>query len=425
MTDTAQLDIETAIEKTPRTRRAPKPATGLRLTVPATELVRVLGHMTGVAETRTSIPILAHVLLAADGGLVCRASNLEQEAAEPVEAQASGTGAVTVPAHTLHDIARKLPKDAEVTLEEDRERERLTIAAGGIRFALPTLPGEDFPDIGAGELPHNFEIDAEDTARLIERTRFAVCTDGTRYHLHGVHLHVIRQSGASCAVPSPLAPAADCRLPTADLLRAVATDGHRLAMADLPLPEGAAGLPPLTVPHGTVSELARLLKDCKGAVKISASGTRVRFEAARGLSLTSKLVDGTYPDYQRVIPLPGATILIARREALMTAVDRVAVIASRGTPVALDVGSDRPLTVTMHVPADNDGSDTAEDTVDGVSVTGPDVHIGFNPKYLLEILAALEGEKTVHIALGDPATPAMIRGVESDNPRYVLMPMRV
>ena len=182
----------------------------------------------------------------------------------------------------LHDIVRKLPDGAQVDIRKDGDKERLTLTSGQARFALQTLPAEDFPDIGSGEMGQQFELSAKDLKRLIDKTRFAISTEETRYYLNGIYLHTAQSNKKAT-------------------LRAVATDGHRLAQVELPLPEGAQGMPGIIIPRKTVHELHRLIEDSQATVKVGVSPAKVRFEIG-SVTLTSKLIDGTFPDYGRVIP---------------------------------------------------------------------------------------------------------------------------
>src|SRR5688572_8382079 len=281
----------------------------MKLVIDRGELLRGLGHVTSVVEKRTTIPILSNVLLrASEQGLHFRATDLEREVVEETRADVSQTGAATVPAHTLYDIARKLPDGAQVEIRRDNEKERLILASGHSRFTLQMLAPEDFPDLSPGELTHRFEIGASDLKRLIEKTRFAISTEETRYYLNGIYLHPASQSGGAT-------------------LRAVATDGHRLAQAELPLPAGADGMPGIILPRKTVHELVRLIESSDAKVGVSISVSKARFEIGT-VTLTTKLIDGTFPDYARVIPKSNDRVLKVANTAFVGAVDRVSTIAS-------------------------------------------------------------------------------------------------
>lgn len=371
----------------------------MRLVIERGELLKALGHVTSVVERRTTIPILSNVLLRArDDKLAFKATDLEREVVEEVSAEVTTAGAVTVPAHILHDIVRKLPDGSEVEIKLDTVKERLTLASGQARFALQTLSADDFPDVSAGELSHRFDMQAADLKRLIEKTRFAISTEETRYYLNGIYLHTVTRG--------------------AETLRAVATDGHRLARVELPLPPGATGMPGVIVPRKTVQELHRLLEASSELVHVGVSAAKIRFEIG-SVTLTSKLIDGTFPDYERVIPQNNDKEMKVANAAFMSAVDRVSTIASeRGRAVKLNIGRDK-LVLSVNNP---DGGSATEEI--GVEYSREPLEIGFNARYLLDIASQLEGEHA-RFMLADPASPTMVRDASDNVALYVLMPMRV
>lgn len=372
----------------------------MRLVIERGELLRALGHVTSVVERRTTIPILSNVLLRAkDQQLSFKATDLEREVVEGVGADVGMAGAVTVPAHILHDIVRKLPDGSEVEIVADSEKERLTISAGQARFALQTLSAEDFPNVAAGEMTHSFDMAAADLKRLIEKTRFAISTEETRYYLNGIYLHTARSG-------------------TRETLRAVATDGHRLAQVELELPQGASGMPGVIVPRKTVHELHRLIEASGDNVRVGVSQAKIRFEIGT-VMLTSKLIDGTFPDYERVIPKGNDKVLKVPNAEFMNAVDRVSTIASeRGRAVKLNIASDK-LVLSVNNP---DGGSATEEV--GVEYGNDALEIGFNARYLLDIASQLEGDEASFM-LNDPASPTMVRDSGDTTALYVLMPMRV
>ncbi|MFA5899025.1 MAG: DNA polymerase III subunit beta [Hyphomicrobium sp.] len=372
----------------------------MRLVIERGELLRALGHVTSVVERRTTIPILSNVLLRArESTLEFKATDLEREVIEAVAADVQQPGAVTVPAHMLHDIVRKLPDGSEVDIRKEADKERLTLAAGHARFALQTLPPEDFPDIGVGEMGQEFELTSQDLKRLIDKTRFAISTEETRYYLNGIYLHTAQTDGKAT-------------------LRAVATDGHRLAQVELPLPQGAEGMPGVIIPRKTVHELNRLIEDTSAAVKVAVSPAKVRFDIG-SVTLTSKLIDGTFPDYGRVIPQGNDKEMTVSNAEFISAVDRVSTIASeRGRAVKLNI---RPDKLVLSVNNPEGGSATEEI---GVEYSSQPLEIGFNAKYLLDIAGQLEGDRAT-FKLADPGSPTMVNDPGDESAIYVLMPMRV
>ena len=378
----------------------------MKLVIDRGELLRGLGHVTSVVEKRTTIPILSNVLLrASERGLHFRATDLEREVVEETRADVSQTGAATVPAHTLYDIARKLPDGAQVEMRRDNEKERLVLVSGHSRFTLQTLAPEDFPDLSPGEFSHHFEIGASDLKRLIEKTRFAISTEETRYYLTGIYLHPATQGGR----------------PT---LRAVATDGHRLAQAELALPEGAAGMAGVILPRKTVHELHRLIESSETVIGASVSQSKARFKIGTdkdigSVTLTTKLIDGTFPDYARVIPKANDKVLKVPNGQFVAAVDRVSTIASeRGKAVKLNLG-DGKLILSVNNP---EGGSATEELAADYSA-GP-LEIGFNARYLLDIASQIESD-TAQFLLADAGSPMVVRDESDEGSLYVLMPMRV
>ena len=215
----------------------------MKVTVERAELLKSLGHVHRVVERRNTIPILANVLMRAEkSALNLKATDLDLEVIESIAAEVAPGGSTTVPAHMFYEIVRKLPEGSQVVLEASGDRAVMSIRAGRSRFTLQTLPESDFPDLAAGDMTHKFKIAAKDFKRLLDKTQFAISTEETRYYLNGIYLH-IAGTGKTAT------------------LRAVATDGHRLAQAELAVPAGAAGMPGVIVPRKTVNEVQRLVED--------------------------------------------------------------------------------------------------------------------------------------------------------------------
>jgi DNA polymerase III subunit beta len=372
----------------------------MRVTVERAALLRSLGHVHRVVERRTTIPILSNVLLrAGDEGLRLKATDLDIEVTETIPAEVAQAGATTVPAHVIYDIVRKLPEGAQVSLESAGDAGQMVIRSGRSRFALQALPESDFPDLAAGDLPFRFELKPKDLKRLIDKTQFAISTEETRYYLNGIFLHTLEQDGGI-------------------VLRAVATDGHRLARVQMAAPQGSQGMPGVIIPRKAVAEVQKLVEDGEEAVTLELSSVKVRFTFG-GVVLTSKLIDGTFPDYQRVIPSGNDKLLAVERESFAKAVDRVSTISSeRGRAVKLAL-SDGRLTLSVNNP--DSGSATEELEVDYEANA---LDIGFNARYLLDITAQLDGDEAL-FRLADPASPTVIQDREGSTALYVLMPMRV
>ena len=372
----------------------------MKITVERSELLKSLGHVHRVVERRNTIPILANVLLRADRSkLSLKATDLDVEVTDTIAAEVGPGGSTTVPAHMFFDIVRKLPEGAQIVLESSGDRAALAIRAGRSRFTLQTLPESDFPDLAPGEMTHKFTLKAADLKRLIDKTQFAISTEETRYYLNGIYLHA---AGAA----------------KAQTLRAVATDGHRLAQMELELPKGAAGMPGIIVPRKTVSEVQRLMEDNEAEVLIELSSGKIRFTIGDAI-LTSKLIDGTFPDYARVIPLANDKELVVDKKEFEAAVDRVSTVSSeRGRAVKLSItGGKLLLSVT------NPDSGSANEELEVEHESDP-IDIGFNSRYLLDIAAQIESEAAV-LKLADPGSPTLIQDKDAKGALYVLMPMRV
>lgn len=370
----------------------------MKVAVDRSVFLKSLGHMQSVVERRGTIPILANIKLdAADEQLELTATDMDMAEVERVAAAIDEPGSVTVPAHMLYDIVRKLPEGAEVRLEE--KNGGVSISAAKTRFSLPTLSPDDFPAMAEGDLAHTFVLASAECKALVEKTRFAMSAEETRYYLNGVYLHTAEHEGSS-------------------VLRAVATDGHRLARVEVALPAGASGMPGVIVPRKTVFELSKLLEEGTGDVKISLSETKIRFVRGEAV-LVSKLVDGTFPDYDRVIPRGNDRIMEVEALALARAVDRVSVISAdkaRGVKMSLEPG-----VLTLSASSQEQGH--AQETLE-VAYSAEPVEIGFNARYLMDVLGQIDGE-LVQFVLSDASAPALVRDTADVGALYVVMPMRV
>ncbi|PHR60153.1 MAG: DNA polymerase III subunit beta [Robiginitomaculum sp.] len=358
-------------------------------------LLSALGHVQNVVERRNTIPILSNVLMSATEGFVhFTATDLDIEVTEAAIGNISAPGDVTAPAHTLYDIARKLPDGAEVSLMIGPDG-RLEVDAGRSHFTLPLLPPGDFPKMTADGFTHTFSLAAKDLARLIDKTKFAISTEETRYYLNGIYFH-----------------AADNKL------RTVATDGHRLALAEMPLPAGAEGLPGVIIPRKTVAELRRLIDGSDGEISLSVSDSKIRFTVGSAI-LTSKLIDGTFPDYDRVIPKNNDKELVIDNKVFASAVDRVSTIsAEKSRSIKLTITGET-LTLAVNNPEHGNAN---EDLM--VDYGFDDLEIGFNAKYILDVTSQIGG-RDIHFYLSDPAAPALVKDADDPDALFVLMPLRV
>jgi len=369
----------------------------MKLTIERSALLKALGHVQSVVEKNGTIPILSNIKFdAGDGRLELTGTDMDVAVVETVAANVQEQGAVTIAAHTFYEIVRKLPEGSEVKMEVVSNGERVEISAGLSRFALATLSVDDFPTMAEGDLAHSFVLSVAECQALVGKTRFAMSTEETRYYLNGVYLHTSEQEGT-------------------EVLRAVATDGHRL---EVELPAGAAGMPGVIIPRKAIGELSKLIEEGIEEVKISLSENKIRFVCGKAV-LVSKLIDGTFPDYGRVIPAGNDREMVVNAKAFSRAVDRVSVISSektRGVKVIIASGK-----VTISATSSNNG--TAEEKLD-VAYNDDTLEIGFNSRYLMDVLAQVEGENAI-FKLADSNAPAVVRDELDTGSLYVVMPMRV
>ncbi len=377
----------------------PEEAFPIKLTIERSVLLKSLSRLGSIVEKRNTIPILSNIKLdAGEGTLQITATDMDLVASEEVAAQVETQGTLTVPAQTLHDIVRKLPDGSQIAFDTDTQAAQLIVRAGTAEFKLSFLPASDFPVMSEGELSHQFSLPAEECLSLIEKCRFAMSTEETRYYLNGVYLHA--EEGDK------------------KMLKAVATDGHRLARIETALPEGAAGMPGIIIPRKTVNELRKLLDEQGEQVDIALSDSKIRFSAGN-VVLLSKLVDGTFPDYQRVIPEGNNRIMEVDSKAFTDAVDRVSTISTEKTRgIKLELTSGK-LTLSAHSP---DAGSAVEEM--DVNYSAESLEIGFNSRYMLEMMGQLEGD-TTQFLFSDTNAPALVSDPSDVTALYVIMPMRV
>jgi len=372
----------------------------MKATLERTALLKALGHVHRIVERRNTIPILSNVLIdARERQLTLKATDLDLEATESAPADVAQEGATTIAAHVLYDIVRKLPEGAQVSLEMTGETGQLLLRSGRSRFHLQSLPASDFPDLTTGELSHTFTLGAADLKKLIDNTQFAISTEETRYYLNGIFVHTVDVSGAT-------------------MLRAVATDGHRLARVEMPAPQGSAGMPGVIVPRKAVNEIQKLIEDIDAEVSVELSTAKARFKFGDTV-LTTKLIDGTFPDYARVIPANNDKRLVVDKAPFQAAVDRVSTISSeRGRAIKLSI-ADNKMTLSVNNPDSGSASEEIE-----VDYDSTPIEIGFNARYLLDIAQQLASD-TALVKLADPGSPTIIQDRDGAAALYVLMPLRV
>jgi DNA polymerase III subunit beta len=375
----------------------------MKLTIERAPLLKSLGYVQSVVERRTTIPILSNVRLEAQGDeLLLTATDMDLTLVSREAAEIAEPGTTTVAAHTLYEIVRRLAEGAVIELEQPNGSTDMHLRSGRSSFVLPALAADEFPAMNEEDLGVSFELSAATLRKLFDKTRFAMSSEETRYYLNGVHLHATRGEGAAAT------------------LRAVATDGHRLARVETPLPEGAKGIPPVIVPKKTVGEVRRLLEalDQDAEVGIALSPSRIRFQIGTTV-LVSRLIDGTFPDYERVIPQANDKVALVDARAFAVAIDRVATVATdKVRAVKLGFGDGRVVASAVSAEAGR-----AHDEVD-CELSGGEIEIGFNARYVMDITQQVQGD-TIRLEMASAASPTLIRDPEDVATIYVLMPMRV
>ena len=371
----------------------------MKFSIDRAALLRSLNHVQSAVEKRNTIPILSNVLMKADDGVLSLSTtDMDMEINESVAAQVKASGSTTAPAGTLFDIVKKLPDDSEVEVSLDDAGNQMTVKAGRSNFKLSCLPVADFPELSQGEMPTSFSVPANDLRALIDRTKFAMSTEETRYYLNGIYIHAAEQEGVK-------------------VLRAVATDGHRLARFEMPLPAGAENMPGVILPRKAVAELRKLVEEAGDSIQIGLSESKIRFNFDH-IVLTSKLIDGTFPDYQRVIPQGNDKVVEVNPKSFSSAIDRVSTISdgkSRAVKITFE-----GKTMTLSANSPEAGSATEDLEVNG----NDNMEIGFNARYLMDITSQIEGDGC-RLTLADAASPTIIEDTGDASSLYVLMPLRV
>ncbi len=366
----------------------------MEISISRDALMKPLSQVAGVVERRQTLPILAYALIKLDGQrLTMAGTDLEVEVLAATETTKGTAGELTVPARKLLDICRSLPADA--TIKISQKGEKAVVSSGRSRFTLVTMPTADFPGIEASEWTDEFEISQGTLKSLLEATQFCMAHQDVRYYLNGL---LVELDG--------------------DTLRAVATDGHRMGMKEVRLGQGASASRQVIVPRKGVLELARFLEDSDTMAKVSLGANHIRVTLP-DLTFTSKLIDGRFPDYTKVIPQNQTKTVLAERQELRDALSRAAILSNekyRGIRLTL---GDKALRVTAHNPEQEE----AEEEIT-VEYAGDALEIGFNVTYLIEAVNTLESEK-VKLGLNDPNSSCTLAVPDDDSALYVIMPMRL
>ena len=374
----------------------------MKFSIDRSALLIALQHIHSVVERRNTIPILSNVLIEAkEDGVYLTSTDMDITVIEKVDlgkSEVTQLGTTTTSAQMLYDIVRKLPDNIKVEFLSEKN-DRLGIKASSSSFALNCLPSEDFPSIAQEDFKHSFNIDALDLVRLIDKSSFAMSLEETRYYLNGIYLHAIKEDNV-------------------DKLRTVATDGHRLSRVDINLPQGAEGIPGVIIPRKTILEIRKILEDHTGNVSLSISETKIKL-SFNNVVLTSKLLDGTFPDYSRVIPEHNDKLVTISNQSISEAVDRVSTVSTdktRAIKININKGS-------IVISATNPDKGSASEHLD-VVYNGDEVEIGFNSKYVLDVARQIKGNEIL-IKLSDSVSPTLVYDKDDKEVLYVLMPMRV
>lgn len=371
--------------------------------VNSTELLRALSHIHGIVEVRHTLPILSNIIITTHDNLLSLSStNLDIFCSDDLEAEVSQNGSTSVSAATFYEIVKRLPSGSEIHASLSEEDSTLTLKCGRSKFNLTTISPDDFPKISHDDLNIQFVLSATELKRMIDKTKFAISNEETRYYLNGVFLHQTQKNSI-------------------DILRAVATDGHRLAQYDIPLPQGAKDMNGIIIPKKMIQELRRVLDDATGDINIQLNENKIKF-SFNNMQIISKVIDGTFPDYTKVIPQSNDKSITTNNEELKKAIDRVSAVAineeTKSKAIKLIIESNK---ISLSVDSTSRGSAIEEIDLD---YNNEKVEIGFNSRYLIDICNEIDGDK-INLKFLNSTSPAIILDNTDENLFFVLMPMRI
>jgi DNA polymerase-3 subunit beta len=359
---------------------------------------KALFNVNGAVEKRNTIPVLLNVKIEAkDGRLNLTATDMDIVIISSAEALIKKEGSTTVPAQLFYDIIRKIPDTADLTIESDEENSSIKISYGKSKFTLPCLDPSEFPILSEGEMTVHFTIKSEEIIKIIDKTKFAIPFDETRFYLNGLFLHSI-VDGDNIE------------------LRGIATDGHRLALASSNASSLTSAIAGVIIPKKTINEIKKIAEGNENT-EISFSKAKIRVSSGNSI-IISKLIDGEFPDYTRVIPKNNDQIVKVDRRSIFDAVDRVSTIATdKNKSIKLILENSK---IILQIKSGDNGNASEEIEVD---FQGETIETGFNSRYFLEILGQINKEK-INIHFKDGSSPALIKSEENDG-LYVIMPIRV
>ena len=369
----------------------------------SSDLLKALSHIHGIVEVRHTLPILSNIVLQAkDSELILSSTNLDIYCSDKINAEIMHPGEISVPAVTFFEIIKRLPAGSDVLMAMKDIDSELTLKCGRSKFHLSTLKTDDFPAISESDLVTKFVISADELIRMIDKTKFAISNEETRYYLNGIFFHKAEKNSIN-------------------FLRAVATDGHRLAQYDIPLPEGAKDMTGIIIPKKTIFELRKVLDDADGDVAISLNENKIKFTFS-DLKVISKVIDGTFPDYTKVIPINNNKKFKTNNLELKSAIDRVSAVAineeTKSKAIKFSVDNNK---LNLSVESQSKGS--ANEELD-INYNSDKVDIGFNSRYIMDICNEVDGDE-IDINLLDSVSPAIILDKTDENLFFVLMPMRI
>lgn len=366
----------------------------MQITITREDLLKPLGYVAGVVERRQTLPVLSYILLRQkDGEMTLTGTDLEIEVIAKVSKAGGGSAEMTLPARKLFDICRALPNDAEITIK--KEGEKSIVKSGKSRFALATVPVADFPSVQASQWEQALTLKQNQLRGLLEQTHFCMAQQDVRYYLNGLLLEVSENK-----------------------IRGVATDGHRMAISESSLEKSVKIEKQVIVPRKGVQEMLRLLSDTDDQIELEFGTNHIRARAADFI-FTSKLIDGRYPDYNKVIPGKQSKKLKLDRNLFRETLGRVAILSSekyRGVRLSL---SNKTLRFTAHNPEQEEAQEEIS-----ADYTGEGLEIGFNVNYMIEAISALHTE-SIEFGLNDPNSSCTLASPEMPYPQYVIMPMRL
>ena len=371
--------------------------------VNSTDLLKALSHIHGIVEVRHTLPILSNIIITTnDNSLSLSSTNLDIFCSDDLEAEVSQNGSTSVSASTFYEIVKRLPSGSEIHASLSEEDSTLILKCGRSKFNLTTISPDDFPKISHDDLNIQFVLSATELKRMIDKTKFAISNEETRYYLNGIFLHQTQKNSI-------------------DILRAVATDGHRLAQYDIPLPQGAKDMNGIIIPKKMIQELRRVLDDASGDINIQLNENKIKF-SFNNMQIISKVIDGTFPDYTKVIPQSNDKSITTNNDELKKAIDRVSAVAineeTKSKAIKLIIDSNK---ISLSVDSTSRGS--AIEEID-LEYNSDKVEIGFNSRYLIDICNEIDGDK-INLKFLNSTSPAIILDNTDENLFFVLMPMRI